>query len=973
MSRQVDLSGFGLERLQHIGRGQYASAQLVRESATGVQYVAKCISLAALNEHDQDMAHQEVFLLQTLAHPYIVAYRDSFLIEGANTLVIVMEHCEDGDLRKAIKEKAKANEYFPEDQIMTWFVQLCLALQYTHSEKVLHRDLKTSNIFLKGGAVKLGDFGISRVLEGTTEAAVTIVGTPYYMSPEVCRSEPYSWKSDIWALGCVLYELCMLKHAFESSSLLGLVYKIVSDHYEPIPSIYSSQLNDLIRQLLMKSAESRPSINDIFANPYVKAYVAKQSVPGPVPPPPLPGDAAPKRGASLRPSAKKPPPPPPAAPPPAPAPPAIDDKGHVQIIAARIRRRLVGQKLNWISSFASFDVDGDGSLAAEAMRSALTCMHLGLSEDEMNVLTNYLSSGPHAKISLDAFSQMLMEAAPEVQQCETWARQLLAAATRPLRECLLAKDVHRQGILPPADFQASVRELLPVVTPPQLEVMFLLADKNYNGDVDYAEFVNAFGPPLAPPPASQQASPPGMPPLPPAPPGMPPLSASMGGSVPRPPGMAPLPEAPGGRPAPPSEQPDPLGLTSISMGSMAYFTCTSTQLAGQFAGTPGQTLSAEGCALLLSRLKRRIEAAGLCISDALVLFTTPGERELAAEQWLEAASVLPLGASRAEMQQLFAKVDSGNVGRISLVNLEGLIGRLSGSECSNPPTWIQTSMAQGLCTRLAEELHRCQADGRSLARESDFRRVVMVSERFLTSAQLNSLVLLADKTASGQIDYEEFAFRFSGAPLSVLKPPGGSIVAPGGGPVAALESTPTDEELQAVASRTAAVVERYGLAPDRLPAVLALWGAEQPPDMAAALLAALPLGMSRQEALAQLQAVGCVAAFAARLGELRTQGVWKSHCEWAASCVPGSALRAALQRQVLEAEIRTLDPVDFANALLEAGVAPGNTQHAVWLAEKTSQGEICVSEFLANFGGQPPAPRPGAQKKRGMWDRIMGR
>eukprot|EP00408_Alexandrium_pacificum_P014475 CAMPEP_0171223544 /NCGR_PEP_ID=MMETSP0790-20130122/35833_1 /TAXON_ID=2925 /ORGANISM="Alexandrium catenella, Strain OF101" /LENGTH=369 /DNA_ID=CAMNT_0011689523 /DNA_START=61 /DNA_END=1167 /DNA_ORIENTATION=- len=362
---EIDLSGFGLERINHIGRGQYANAQLVKETATSQTYVAKCISLAALNEHDQDLAHQEVFLLQTLSHPYIVAYRDSFLIEGANTLVIVMEYCDAGDLRKAIKEKAKSGDYFPEEQVMTWFVQLCLALQYIHSEKVLHRDLKTSNIFLTGGGceIKLGDFGISRVLEGTTEAAVTIVGTPYYMSPEVCRSEPYNWKSDVWALGCVLYELCMLKHAFESSSLLGLVYKIVSDHYEPIPSFYSPELNDLIHQLLTKSAESRPSINEVFANPYVKGYLAKQAVPVPMPPPEEPPPLGGQRRASLKPgSQSKPPPPPPpvASAPPAPGPPPLGPQSKVLVIAARMRRRLVGQKLNWISSCASFDDDGDG-------------------------------------------------------------------------------------------------------------------------------------------------------------------------------------------------------------------------------------------------------------------------------------------------------------------------------------------------------------------------------------------------------------------------------------------------------------------------------------------------------------------------------------------------------------------------------------------------------------------------------------
>merc|ERR1719355_45480 len=140
---------------------------------------------------------------------------------------------------------------------MTWFAQIVLALQYIHSEKVLHCDLKTSNIFLsrESSVVKLGDFGISRVLEGTADAAVTMVGTPYYMSPEVCRNEPYSWKSDVWALGCVLYEMCMLKHAFESNSLMGLIYRIVSEPADPIPEMYSSEPRELVSWLLTKAVE----------------------------------------------------------------------------------------------------------------------------------------------------------------------------------------------------------------------------------------------------------------------------------------------------------------------------------------------------------------------------------------------------------------------------------------------------------------------------------------------------------------------------------------------------------------------------------------------------------------------------------------------------------------------------------------------------------------------------------------------
>jgi NIMA (never in mitosis gene a)-related kinase len=109
-------------------------------------------------------------------------------------------------------------------------VQICLALEYVHDQGVIHRDIKTQNIFLTGNnTVKLGDFGVSKLLGTAISNAMTVVGTPYYMSPEVCKSEPYSAKSDVWALGCILYELCTLKKAFEADNLLGLVYKIVMD------------------------------------------------------------------------------------------------------------------------------------------------------------------------------------------------------------------------------------------------------------------------------------------------------------------------------------------------------------------------------------------------------------------------------------------------------------------------------------------------------------------------------------------------------------------------------------------------------------------------------------------------------------------------------------------------------------------------------------------------------------------------
>lgn len=170
-----------------------------------------------------------------------------------------------------IKRKLQKNERFTETEIFNWFVQLCLALEYIHGRKVLHRDLKSQNVFLTGNnTVKLGDFGISRVLENTNAGAQTVVGTPYYMSPEICQNQPYTYKSDVWALGCVLYELCTLKHAFSADNLLGLVYKIVQDKHEPIPDCYSKELQELIHALLNKNAHERPSVAQILQTPVVR-------------------------------------------------------------------------------------------------------------------------------------------------------------------------------------------------------------------------------------------------------------------------------------------------------------------------------------------------------------------------------------------------------------------------------------------------------------------------------------------------------------------------------------------------------------------------------------------------------------------------------------------------------------------------------------------------------------------------------
>ncbi|XP_064908772.1 serine/threonine-protein kinase Nek5 isoform X3 [Columba livia] len=162
-------------------------------------------------------------------------------------------------------------------KILSWFVQISLGLKHIHDKKILHRDVKAQNIFLSNNekVAKLGDFGIARQLNSTMEFAHTCVGTPYYLSPEICENRPYNNKTDIWSLGCVLYELCALKHPFEGNSLHQLVLKICRGHFHPVSPNYSYDLRILISQLFKISPRDRPSINSVLRKPFLQKLVLR--------------------------------------------------------------------------------------------------------------------------------------------------------------------------------------------------------------------------------------------------------------------------------------------------------------------------------------------------------------------------------------------------------------------------------------------------------------------------------------------------------------------------------------------------------------------------------------------------------------------------------------------------------------------------------------------------------------------------
>uniref|UniRef100_A0A672I2N2 non-specific serine/threonine protein kinase n=1 Tax=Salarias fasciatus TaxID=181472 RepID=A0A672I2N2_SALFA len=260
------------EKVKQIGEGSFGKAILVKSKLDGHQYVIKEISISAMSSKERRESTKEVAVLANMSHPNIVQYKESF--EEAGCLYIVMDYCEGGDLFRKIN--SQEGVLFQEEQILDWFVQICLALKHVHDRKILHRDIKSQNIFLtRDGTVQLGDFGIARVLNSTVEFARTCIGTPYYLSPEICENKPYNNKSDIWALGCVLYEMCTLKHAFEAGNMKNLVLKIICGSYPPVSTHYSQDLRALLRQVFKRNPRERPSVNAILAKPFLSWRIKK--------------------------------------------------------------------------------------------------------------------------------------------------------------------------------------------------------------------------------------------------------------------------------------------------------------------------------------------------------------------------------------------------------------------------------------------------------------------------------------------------------------------------------------------------------------------------------------------------------------------------------------------------------------------------------------------------------------------------
>ncbi|KAM6533219.1 G2-specific serine/threonine protein kinase [Fusarium falciforme] len=294
------------ETLEKIGHGSFGVIRKVRRKADGFIMCRKEISYLRMSQKEREQLHAEFQILSTLRHPNIVAYYNREHLKVSQDLHLYMEYCGNGDLGRVIKDLTMKGQRAQESFVWSIFSQLVMALYRCHygidppevgtnvlgltqgtaagpkvpagTMTILHRDLKPENVFLgEDNSVKLGDFGLSKMIK-SHDFASTYVGTPFYMSPEICAAEKYTLKSDIWSLGCIIYELCAREPPFNAKTHFQLVQKIKEGKFPALPDVYSPELGQVIKDCLRVNPDRRPDTASLLNLPVVRLMRKEKEV-----------------------------------------------------------------------------------------------------------------------------------------------------------------------------------------------------------------------------------------------------------------------------------------------------------------------------------------------------------------------------------------------------------------------------------------------------------------------------------------------------------------------------------------------------------------------------------------------------------------------------------------------------------------------------------------------------------------------
>jgi NIMA (never in mitosis gene a)-related kinase len=271
--REYTLEDFVLQK--KIGEGSFGSVYRASNLSTGETVAIKKIKLSAANRAEIKNVAHEVRVLCSIDHRHVVSYKGSFWDKGQTHICIVMEYLGGGDLSVKIANLKKKRQLMAEDQIWTYFIQMLKGLKVLHDLKIIHRDIKAANVFLTQDEreVKLGDMNVSKVVE--KDFTKTRVGTPLYFSPEIWNGRSYDYKTDVWSLGCLLYEMAALTYPFNGNSMNDLRFCASKGRYAPIPSMYSKDLNEIIRQCLQVDDSKRPTVTKLLDSPIIRERVKR--------------------------------------------------------------------------------------------------------------------------------------------------------------------------------------------------------------------------------------------------------------------------------------------------------------------------------------------------------------------------------------------------------------------------------------------------------------------------------------------------------------------------------------------------------------------------------------------------------------------------------------------------------------------------------------------------------------------------